>query len=58
MLRPKFTTASDVFSVGVLLFELATRRLPYEGADDLSIRESVKAGEREEITLMLKCPSK
>jgi serine/threonine protein kinase len=44
-----YTPACDVFSLAVVLWEMATRQIPYEGVDDDSIRSGVKAGDRMDI---------
>lgn len=41
--------ACDVFSFGIVLFELCTRELPYPDASDDTICAAVKAGERMKI---------
>ena len=38
-----------MFSCGVLFFEIASRKIPFEEATDQLIIEGVRAGEREEI---------
>ncbi len=49
-LRPKFSKASDVYALGMVLWELASRELPYnEVADPVEIRDAVRDGEREEL---------
>ena len=39
------TTKADIFSLGVLLFEVATRRLPYDGIPYAEIIKGVASGE-------------
>jgi serine/threonine protein kinase len=45
----KPSKASDIYSLGVVFWELATRCVPYDELDEATIREGVKAGERLEI---------
>lgn len=37
------------YALGLILWELASRKLPYYGSDETVIRTCVKAGEREDI---------
>ena len=45
----RHTEKSDIYSIGIVYWELATTEIPYEGCEDGAIRESVKAGDRLEI---------
>ncbi|CAF0794758.1 unnamed protein product [Adineta steineri] len=45
----KPSQASDIYSLGIVLWELATRCIPYDGVDEAVICQGVKAGERLEI---------
>ena len=47
--KPKYSEKCDVYSLGMVLWELATGELPYEGETSESIRAAVKSGDREEI---------
>jgi class 3 adenylate cyclase/predicted Ser/Thr protein kinase len=38
------TLASDIYSVGVMLYECATGRLPYEGSDVIGLGKAIKRG--------------
>lgn len=42
----QFSSKSDIYSLGVVLWELATNKIPYQDQGDALIRELVKAGER------------
>jgi serine/threonine protein kinase len=49
-LRPQTTPASDMYSYGMVLWELLTRKVPFaEQPDDTIVLAAVKGGEREEI---------
>ena len=49
-LKPKYTPASDIFALAMVLWELASREIPYGDAPAESIiRDAVKGGEREDI---------
>ena len=48
-LRPKYSFKSDMYAYGVTLWEIAARKIPYAGVEDVEIKEEVKAGNREEI---------
>jgi tRNA A-37 threonylcarbamoyl transferase component Bud32 len=45
----KPSKASDIYSLGVVFWELATRCVPYQNSDDAIICQGVKAGDRLEI---------
>jgi serine/threonine protein kinase len=49
-LKPRYSTASDMWAFGVILWELFSLKIPYADApDDDEIRSSLRSGEREEI---------
>lgn len=45
----KYTFASDVFSYGMILWELASRKIPYENLNNAEVQVLVSQGEREDI---------
>jgi mitogen-activated protein kinase kinase kinase 9 len=45
----RHTDKSDIYSLGVVYWELVADEIPYEGHQDVVIRESVLAGDRLEI---------
>jgi len=45
--RPKFSTKSDIYAFGIILWEVGTRLYPYEGANPEVIEVLVRKGERE-----------
>jgi HEAT repeat protein len=48
-LRPMPTKQSDIYSLGITMWEVAAQQLPYAGAESSLIRDMVKGGGREEI---------
>ncbi len=49
-LRPKYSTASDIYALAIVLWDIAMRLLPYqEQIDDLEIRQAVKDADREDL---------
>jgi len=63
-LRPKFSTNSDVYAFGIIMWEIATQRVPYQRARPEVISSLVMQGEREDfpegcpagyVDLMQKC---
>ena len=55
-IRPKYSSASDMFAFGITMWEILTRKNPYDGADANEIKSAVMQGEREEIPPT--CPPK
>ncbi|CAG8736643.1 1383_t:CDS:2, partial [Acaulospora morrowiae] len=49
----KYTYKCEVFSYGMLLWELAFQKLPYLGMDGMTICEHVKSGKRERLDFPL-----
>lgn len=49
--RPRFTTKSDVYSLGVVAWETATRRRPWEDYDTGDIKDMVLQGDRSGMPL-------
>ncbi|CAF4277870.1 unnamed protein product [Rotaria sp. Silwood2] len=45
----KYTKKSDVYSLGIVYWEIAANEIPYDGHDNAVIREFVLAGERLEM---------
>jgi serine/threonine-protein kinase CTR1 len=45
----RYTDKSDIYSLGIVYWELATNQIPYDGYDVSVVREFVLAGERLEI---------
>jgi sterile alpha motif and leucine zipper-containing kinase AZK len=48
-LHPVYSAQSDIYALGMVLWEMVTRRVPYQDAIDMQIHASVKEGEREEL---------
>ena len=48
-LEPKYSPSSDIFSFGMILWELMTRKIPFEGIDPFQVIAAVKSGERAKI---------
>ncbi|UJR17341.1 hypothetical protein I4U23_004236 [Adineta vaga] len=45
----KPSTASDIYSLAIVFWELATRCIPYDGLDEAIVCQGVKSGERLDI---------
>lgn len=54
-----YTPQSDIYSYSMVLWEMATRKIPYQemGLQSADIRDFVKAGEREDLPVASACPS-
>ncbi|MGE3920334.1 MAG: protein kinase [Gammaproteobacteria bacterium] len=49
-LRPKYSTKSDIYAYGMIMWELSARRVPYEDVvSEGELRDCIKNGDREEI---------
>jgi serine/threonine protein kinase len=48
-LKPRHTKASDAYSYGMVLWEIASRQIPFGEANETVIMNCVKEGEKEEI---------
>ncbi|MGE3320602.1 MAG: protein kinase, partial [Candidatus Berkiella sp.] len=49
-LRPKYSTKSDIYAYGIIMWELSARRVPYEDViSEGELRDCIKNGDREEI---------
>lgn len=46
---PVYTEKSDIYSYGVILWEIMTEKQPYKGMTEEEVVNSIKQGEREEI---------
>jgi len=47
--NPPYSVQSDVFAFGVVLWELATQKMPYKGLSEDDISEKLDEGNREDI---------
>lgn len=47
--RPVYTEKSDIYSYGVILWEIMTGKRPYEGLTEENILDHIRQGKREEI---------
>jgi serine/threonine protein kinase/tetratricopeptide (TPR) repeat protein len=55
-LRPRYSLKSDIYAYGMVVWELVTRKIPYEDVtSDAEIRDGVRGGEREDIPS--RCPT-
>jgi serine/threonine protein kinase len=52
--RPKISKAVDIFSFGVIMWEIVSMKLPHEGLGIGAVMRRVLAGQREEIPVT--CP--
>jgi len=48
-LRPKFSVKSDIYALGIIMLEIATRTSPYAGVPAEVIKHCVLDGERDEV---------
>ena len=48
-LKPLYATASDVYALGMVAWELASGEVPYDGVNKFAIPIAVKNGERSEM---------
>jgi hypothetical protein len=48
-LKPKYSSASDIYAYAMVLWEIAARALPFIGVDESEIRAAIKEGERAEM---------
>jgi serine/threonine protein kinase len=48
-LKSRHTKASDAYGYGMVLWEIASRQIPFGEADEIVIMSSVKEGEKEDI---------
>ncbi|HQW57562.1 MAG TPA: protein kinase [Gammaproteobacteria bacterium] len=53
-----YTKKSDIYSLGITLWEIATRKTPFSGADPTLVRKWVKKGTRERDEIPVDCPQK
>ena len=51
------TPASDVYALGVVLWEIVTLQIPYDGDDDDTIRESIKGGPNDKLRIPPSVPA-
>jgi len=45
-IRNQYTDKADIYSLGIIFWEIATCQVPYDGFDAETIKDSVKSGER------------
>jgi tRNA A-37 threonylcarbamoyl transferase component Bud32 len=48
-LKPKYSSASDIYAYAMVLWEIAARALPFIGVDESEIKAAIKEGERADI---------
>jgi len=48
-LRPAYSTASDMYAFGIILYELCCRRIPFAEADSDELSHGIRRGERDDI---------
>ena len=48
-IRHKYNEKSDIYSLGIVFWEIASCQIPYSGYDEDTIKDSVKSGERLEV---------
>jgi len=52
----QYSTKSDVFSFGVLIYEIITQRIPWDDLDIIQVSKKVSNGERMSIPKACHCP--